>query len=316
MLTHPGRVQNPVVLARMALTKLAEAALPPTPENFAREYRSAAGLPAAAAEELQSQALASVSAKMLLDIFEKVKQTTNWVSLGIERFDGDLKNMFGEFDQPGIEGVRGLIEGLTASKLALQKTLEASRLELDATRTRLDQVSSELERSRAQARIDPLTGFANRRGMEEFLEREIARTRRSKIPFSLAILDLDHFKHINDEYGHEVGDRALLHFAALAKSMLRETDFVCRYGGEEFVLILPGSGSQCGLQTVDRMREIVERTPLVIDRGKIQICFSAGVAESCGDEEKNTLLKRADQALYAAKRAGRNCVVVAGASAA
>ena len=192
--------------------------------------------------------------------------------------------------------------------LALQKNVENSRLELEATRTRLDQVTVELERSRSQARIDPLTGSVNRRGMDEIIEREISRARRTKIPLSLAILDIDHFKHVNDEYGHDIGDQALIHLVSVIKVGLRETDVVCRYGGEEFAVILPGSGVQGALFVVDRLRAMVEKSRLPIPSGELQLCFSAGVAELTDTDVRDKLLKRADTALFAAKRAGRNRV--------
>ena len=239
MSAHSGGLQQPVVIARRALKKLAENALVPTPENYAREYRRAAGLPDSAADEPHSEPLVSASAEILSDIVEKIGQTTAGLGVGIERFDGDLETLFGEIDLLGPDGVRCLLKGLAESRRALQKTVAASRLELDTTRKRLDQVSGELERSRAQAWIDPLTGFINRRGMEEIIGREIARARRTGTALSIAFLDIDHFKRVNDEHGHDVGDQALVHFAALAKSGFRETDVVCRYGGEEFVVILP-----------------------------------------------------------------------------
>jgi len=230
------------------------------------------------------------------------------LSNGIERFGGDLKTLVGSADNSSPEGVRVLVEQLTALALALQKNVEDSRHELDTTRKSLDQVTAELESSRAQARIDPLTGSVNRRGMEEIVGREISRARRAKTPFSLAILDVDHFKRVNDEYGHETGDKALIHLVTVIKAGLRDTDVVCRYGGEEFAVVLPGSGLQGALFAVDRLRAMVEKARLPITSGVLQICFSAGVAELTENEDRDTLLKRADKALYAAKRAGRNRV--------
>ena len=311
-----GPPQNPVVIARFALTNLARNALPPTPENYTREYRRAAGQPDSGEAESHADELAAESANMLLRLVETVGETTTGLAVGIERFDGDLKTLFGEVDQVGPEGVRGLLEGLIASGVAVQRTVESSRSELDATRTRLDQVTAELERSRAQARIDPLTGAVNRRGMEEIVSREIARARRNKTPVSVAILDIDHFKRINDQHGHDIGDKALIHLVATAKSRLRETDVLCRYGGEEFVIILPDTGVQRAFFVIDRLRMTIEETPLKLDSGDLQICFSAGVAELSADDDQVTIVKRADAALYAAKHAGRNRVLVARAATA
>lgn len=128
------------------------------------------------------------------------------------------------------------------------------------------------------------------------------------------MLDLDHFKKVNDEHGHGVGDRALVHLATVAKSGIRETDVVCRYGGEEFVVVFPGAGADGAQFVVDRMRGMFEKTPLIAGALKLQVRFSAGVAELSGADTRDTLLKRADDALYGAKRAGRNRVMVAGAA--
>jgi diguanylate cyclase len=299
--------KSPADIARMALTKLAQSALPPTPENYVREYRRASGQPDAAVDELQPSS-ASENTETLLSLVETIAQTTTGLTDGIDRFGGDLQTLVGAADSSSPEGARVMVEKLTALGLTLQKNVEESRLELDTTRKRLDQVTAELESSRAQARIDPLTGSINRRGMEEIIGREMARARRAKTPFSLAILDIDHFKRVNDEYGHDTGDRALVHLVTVLKAGLRDTDVVCRYGGEEFAVILPGSGVQGALFVVDRLRAMVEKASLPIASGTLQICISAGVAELTGDEDGNTLLKRADTALYAAKRAGRNRV--------
>lgn len=308
--------QNPVLLARLALTKLAEASLAPTPENYASEYRRAAGLPDCAPDERHAEVAMAERAALLMSIAQTLGQTTSGLAVGMERFDDDLKSIDGDVDQLGADALRSLIGGLTRSKLALQKTVEASRAELEATRKHLEVVTTELEHSRSQARLDALTGFVNRRGMDEILVREIARARRTKSPLSLAILDLDHFKRVNDEHGHQTGDQALVHLAALTKAGLRESDVVCRYGGEEFVVILPDIGMQGALFVIDRLRVMLEKTPLPIEGGKLHLRFSAGIAELSAAENRDRILMRADAALYAAKRAGRNRVRVAQEAAA
>jgi diguanylate cyclase len=312
----PVAALKPVEVARQALKRIAESGLAPTPANYAREYRRAAGLPIEEPEGPVSDQPSREAAEMLRGIIEMIGQTADGLSVGIDRFGGDLQTMFGDVDRLDADGVRGLLEGLTVSGLALQKAVEASRSELETTRKRLDQVSAELEKSRAQARTDPLTGFTNRRGMEEIVEREVARAHRTGAAFSLAILDIDHFERVNDEYGHDMGDAALVHLAAVAKSGLRDTDVVCRYGGEEFVVVLPSSAAEGAMFVVDRLRVMVEKTPVMTPKGKLQIRFSAGVAELAAGETCTALLQRADKALYEAKRAGRNRVLVAAPRAA
>ena len=301
-------LQSPAVIARFALTQLAQTATPPTPENYAKAYLRACGQADVVIDELQSQRSASESAETLLSLLETIRLTTTGLTVGMERFDGDLKTVFDAVDDSGPDGVRGLIAELTALGLALQKNVEDSRCELDTTRKRLDQVTAELERSHSQARVDALTGAVNRRGMEEIIEREISRARRGKTPLSVAILDIDHFKRVNDELGHDTGDRALTHLVTVLKSGLRDSDVVCRYGGEEFAVILPDAGIQGALFVVDRLRAMVENARLPLASGTLQICFSAGVTELAENDHRDALLKRADNALYAAKRAGRNRV--------
>lgn len=300
--------QSPAVIARAALTKLAQMAMPPTPENYTREYRRASGQADAVPVPPPVEVSASENTETLLGLVETIRLTTAGLTSGIEQFDGDLKTMISTADTSSPDAARNLIGELTALGLALQKNVEESRVELDATRKRLDQVTAELERSHSLARIDPLTGSVNRRGMDEIVDREISRARRTKTPLALAILDIDHFKHVNDEYGHDTGDQALVHLVTVIKAGLRETDVVCRYGGEEFAVVLPGSALQGAMFVVDRLRAKVEKTRLPVSSGLLQICFSAGVAELAGDDGRDALLKRADKALYAAKRAGRNRV--------
>ncbi|MEQ1936369.1 MAG: GGDEF domain-containing protein, partial [Fimbriimonadaceae bacterium] len=205
MLVRTMNRQNPAAIARLALTQLAQTAQPPTPENYARAYKRAAGLPDDFLDELHPESCTSGSTEALLSLVHTIRLTATELTNGIERFDGELSSLFSEVDESSAESVRNLIKEMTASRLALQENLEDSRLELDATRQRLDDVTAELERSRSQARIDSLTGSVNRRGMEEIVDREISRARRTKAPLSLAILDIDHFKAVNDEYGHAIG---------------------------------------------------------------------------------------------------------------
>ena len=116
---------------------------------------------------------------------------------------------------------------------------------------------------------------------------------------------------MNDDHGHAVGDKALVHVAFVVKSGIRETDVICRYGGEEFVVVLPGTATPGASFVIDRLRVMMEKTPLVLEKDKVTIRFSAGVAELQPGETLDGLLERADQALYEAKRTGRNRVVVA-----
>lgn len=309
MTTQESGGTKPVDIARAALRKMAELGMPPTPENFADQYRRAAGLPPVEA----SQGLRGLEMEsMLRGIVEMMSQTTTELAGGLGRFGTEIGGLMDQATNlDGSEGVRVVLQALTVSALALQEAVDHSRNELAQAQEQLAAVSTELERTQEQARTDPLTGFLNRRGMEEILIREFARSRRTASPLSVAILDIDHFKKVNDDHGHEVGDLALVHLAKVARSGARETDVVCRYGGEEFVVVFPGAAADGARFVVDRMRAMSENTPLAVGAHKLQIRFSAGVSElTRADGSIRALLKRADDALYEAKRAGRNRVVV------
>ena len=159
---------------------------------------------------------------------------------------------------------------------------------------------------------DPLTGVFNRRTFLELAEKEIARSRRADTPLALVMLDLDHFKVINDRHGHLAGDFVLKRFVEITRFCLRQEDLFVRYGGEEFCVLLPNTTSDEALALAERVRRAVENAAFIFKTGKdepaIPVTVSAGVAEldRARLEEIGGLVSRADEALYAAKRSGRN----------
>lgn len=171
--------------------------------------------------------------------------------------------------------------------------------------------TAELERLSYE---DPLTGLKNRRFFNQVLEREIRRAERESQPLSLMICDLDEFKQFNDSHGHAAGDEALRHVAKVLKQVFRQSDLICRYGGEEFVVILPGADSQAGLHKAEQLRSAIATSRVVFDQQSLgPITLSVGVA-SWPEEQggSDALLAAADDALYRAKRTGRDRVELAG----
>ncbi len=156
---------------------------------------------------------------------------------------------------------------------------------------------------------DDMTGLVNRRHMLQLLDQQRERQARTGEGFCLALIDLDHFKHINDHYGHHVGDEVLKDFALAAVSVLRQTDVLARWGGEEFLLMLPSADPQMelALQAIDRIRAQLAALPTLPDQ---PITFSAGITCHPDGESLRETLERADRALYQAKAAGRACSVV------
>lgn len=155
------------------------------------------------------------------------------------------------------------------------------------------------------AHTDELTGLPNRRGLFETLQREIARSKRNKSPFSVAMLDFDNFKSYNDKFGHAVGDHMLRLFAERTVSRLRGQDLIARYGGEEFCLVLPDTGSAGAAKVVEALRVV----GVGVDPLGERVTFSAGIATWNGEESVDDLVLRADTNLYAAKANGRDRVV-------
>jgi diguanylate cyclase (GGDEF)-like protein len=156
---------------------------------------------------------------------------------------------------------------------------------------------------------DPLTGLYNRRGFFELGQREVERFRRFDRPFSAIMIDLDHFKQVNDTFGHAAGDLVLIELANRLRSKIRDIDVLGRYGGEEIVVILPETDLQGAALLAERLRAHIESAPIVTDRGPITITISAGVAEyKPTTPDLASLLDRADSAMYIAKQSGRNQV--------
>ena len=159
-------------------------------------------------------------------------------------------------------------------------------------------------------RTDPLTGALNRRAFDECLDRERARARRYDLPLSVIVADLDHFKRVNDTRGHTVGDEALKAFVQRTSKVFREGDSVYRYGGEEFVILLPHTDHEGALAAAERLVARVAASPLLGGREPLRVTVSAGVASARGEALAHTdLVAAADGALYEAKRTGRNRAV-------
>jgi diguanylate cyclase (GGDEF)-like protein len=168
-----------------------------------------------------------------------------------------------------------------------------------------------------QAMRDPLTGLYNRRQLEESLHREVLRARRVGSPVGVMVIDVDHFKRVNDTLGHEVGDSALRGVAEVLASCVREEDIACRAGGEEFVIILPGTGKTALRSRAEAVRKTIEQASIPAGDGMLKLTVSIGLASfpSFGDTGQS-VLRVADVALYKAKAAGRNRVIMGSAGGA
>ena len=209
-------------------------------------------------------------------------------------------------------------ELLTGTRQAQASALRAGQ-ELTDLRERVARAEQEIERLQCElnaasllVRHDPLTGALNRKGLTEAITREISRARRKGTSLSIALLDLDDFKKLNDDYGHNTGDDALCHLTRTVNESLRPQDVVARYGGEEFVILLPDATPEDAAAILGRLqRELSRRIFRAPNDTHLPITFSAGITLLSPEEDPEAAIARADEAMYAAKRAGKNRVLIA-----
>lgn len=178
-------------------------------------------------------------------------------------------------------------------------------------RRQRDELEKAFERIREMATRDELTGLHNRRYMLDMFAQQISRLERSGARFCVCIADLDHFKQINDAHGHGVGDEVLCAFADIARASLRESDMLARWGGEEFLFLLPDTGAEQAQVSIERVRAALAAQRVVPTLPSLTITFSAGLTEFRHGEKADHAIERADQALYRAKSGGRNRTALA-----
>jgi diguanylate cyclase (GGDEF)-like protein/PAS domain S-box-containing protein len=196
---------------------------------------------------------------------------------------------------------------LSVAPLRGQQSQVIGRMHVIADITERKKLQEEL---RQQATTDELTRISNRRHFMELAQSEIKRAVRFKRPPAIALIDIDHFKQINDTFGHAAGDQALVAFTKICQNLIREIDVFARFGGDEFVLLLPETNQEQAYKVVERIRLALATQPIVLDGKPVAFTISAGIASLCGDQESiDTILSQADQALYRAKETGRNNVV-------
>jgi len=186
--------------------------------------------------------------------------------------------------------------------------------ELEKSSVMMKELQRDLEMVRKQALTDGLTNLANRKAFDDEILRVIEEASRKGQTFSLALLDIDHFKSFNDNYGHQVGDQVLRLVAKTLTDGVKGRDFAARYGGEEFAIILPETNLSGGMKVTDSLRKIVQGKELVNrNTGDIlgRITLSGGIAEYIRGEDANAVIERADAALYTAKHNGRNQISAA-----
>lgn len=200
---------------------------------------------------------------------------------------------------------------IQASALRSHEELLEHKKQADEAETRIRELEQELEQVSELVREDQLTGALNRRGLDETIERELKRADRSRTAVSVALLDIDNFKQLNDSIGHQAGDRALKHLTQVIKETLRPADSVGRYGGEEFLIVLPDTDLKAAIEALQRLQRDLTKKFFLHNNERILVTFSAGVALRGENEDAEDLVGRADKAMYKAKQTGKNRVIAA-----
>ncbi|TWI62075.1 diguanylate cyclase [Pseudoduganella lurida] len=195
--------------------------------------------------------------------------------------------------------------------LKARDTMVTARQEVQDAEARIKALENQLQHMSELVREDQLTGSLNRRGLDDVFERETARSERRGTPLCIAVLDLDDFKKLNDTYGHIAGDGALKHLVKIVKETLRSMDVIARFGGEEFLIMLPETSVDAAVATMTRLQRELTRHFFMHENEKVLITFSAGVALRRQGEDQTELVRRADHAMYTAKKTGKNRVVIA-----
>lgn len=208
--------------------------------------------------------------------------------------------------------LNSILEDTRAIGLSVQRTRDEftlSQKHAHDAEKRIQELTAELDHIGEVAHQDYLTGALNRRGMDEALESEFSRADRHNTTLCIAMIDIDHFKKLNDNLGHATGDQALTHLVRVLKDVLRPTDVLARYGGEEFIIILPATPQEEAVKAIVRVQRELTKNFFMHKNERVLITFSAGVAERSPGETAEALIPRADEALYHAKHSGRNRVV-------
>ncbi|MBL0009830.1 MAG: diguanylate cyclase [Nitrosomonas sp.] len=185
----------------------------------------------------------------------------------------------------------------------------AARAEVSLAQNKINQLETELLEMGEKVHEDHLTGILNRRGLDNAFERETSRSMRHQIPVCYALLDIDNFKMLNDTHGHKVGDDALVYLVESIKDTTRPEDVVSRYGGEEFVILLPNTTLEEAVHILSRIRRNLTKKFFLHENKRLLITFSAGIAQLQPGESQESIFKRADEALYRAKRGGKNQIL-------
>lgn len=217
----------------------------------------------------------------------------------VEAITADLQTVSDDDPDSSVD-VFAAISKIVEANSQLQQRLATAEQQIEAQ-------AAELQSYETEARTDSLTGLANRRAFDDEIQRRFNEWERRRTPFTLLILDIDHFKRFNDTHGHQAGDELLRKVGHVLAKAARQMDVPCRYGGEEFAVVLASSNIQEARIAAERFRKAIECSVIKFEGNQLSVTASFGVAQVGDQDDTMRLIRRADEALYKAKEAGRNC---------
>ncbi|KJZ35930.1 MULTISPECIES: GGDEF domain-containing protein [Pseudomonas] len=269
-------------------------------------------------QQLGQQLQTSLEPQRILGLF--FREVQRLVPLDALKYEHQASDLRLEFGQRGHHSVSYSLshEGEPLGDLVFRRNQRFSELDQGNLESLLSALlfpirNALLYRAATQSALrDPLTDTGNRIAMDQTLEREIEMSRRHLMPLSLLMLDIDHFKNVNDSYGHNAGDEVLKTVAGAIKNQLRNVDMVFRFGGEEFLILLSNTTREAAAMVGERLRIAAQSQDYQADGNAVELTVSLGCSTLLPGESAESLLRRADSALYVAKREGRNRLAMAG----
>lgn len=271
----------------------------PTPVVANTQSPPPAQTPTPAKDTNHAAERAIMGAQRMADVAQGIAGDVVDHSAKIQAISADLQGIDRESSGAGAE-VSAALDKILDANAELQKKLELAEKQIASQ-------AAEIKLYESEARTDSLTGLSNRRAFDDELRRRFSEWERKRLPCTLILLDIDHFKKFNDTHGHQVGDEVLRVVAKTLKGQSRGMDLPCRYGGEEFGIILPSTEAAGACMLAERVRQAVEKSVTVSAGKTLKVTISLGVSQWQPYDDVAKLIRRADDALYKSKEAGRNC---------
>lgn len=248
----------------------------------------------------------------LISNIQGLSETTGNYNQKVEGYLDQISNIQSQEDLSALMTI--LVQetrNLQAATINSHNDLIIAQSAAKSAEDRINRLEAELREMSDKAREDQLTGILNRRGLERAFERAVLQTEQRNSPLCVCMIDIDNFKQINDTYGHQTGDEAIIFLVKVIQETVRPTDIIARYGGEEFLLLLPDAGMNDAVNVATRIQHNLSKRFFMGGDARMQITFSAGVTVRRTGETMNDIVTRADKALYGAKHAGKNRIFTA-----